>query len=302
MTKVEIGVQHLDDAILKKTKRDMKVAQVAKATERLRNAGFKIVYHMMPNLPGSTVEEDIKMFAGLFAEGSSFHPDMVKIYPCMVLEKSELYETWKEGGFQPYTDDELMTVLREVKKNIPPYVRIIRVIRDIPATYIQAGSKISNMRQWLLADQKKNGWKCRCVRCREVRDMEIDPRDFKFTKVEYPTPSGKELFLSFENEAERKLAAFTRLRLPDVSSPILPELADSALIRELHTYGRLTPIQDEGEQTQHVGFGRRLMQEAENIAREAGYKKLAVISGIGVREYYRKLGYDLEGTYMVKYL
>lgn len=307
VTKVEIGVQHLDDAILKLTKRDMKAAGIAKGTERLRDAGFKIVYHMMPNLPGSDLEKDVKMFSDLFVEGSGYHPDMLKIYPCMVLEHSELFETWKAGGFRPYTDEELMHVLREAKKVIPPYVRILRVIRDIPASYIQAGSKISNMRQWLIEDQKKFGWRCRCIRCREVREREVYFEDFELRRLEFRTMSGTEIFLSFEKkEAEKQaaaLASFTRLRLPDKDKdPILPVLKDAALIRELHTYGRLAKIGEEGSQSQHVGFGRLLMAEAEKIAREAGYKKLAVISGVGVREYYRKLGYTLEETYMVKSL
>ncbi len=311
VTKVEIGVQHLDDAVLKLTKRDMRAAAIAKATERLRDAGFKIVYHMMPNLPGSDLEKDVKMFSDLFQEGSGYHPDMLKIYPCMVLEHSELYETWKEGKFRPYTDEELMHVLREAKKVIPPYVRILRVIRDIPASYIQAGSKISNMRQWLMEDQKKFGWKCRCIRCREVREREVDFPDFELRRLEYRTMSGTEIFLSFEKKDDGKqakeradvLASFTRLRLPDKDKePILPVLKDAALIRELHTYGRLTRLGEEGNQSQHVGFGRLLMAEAERIAKDAGYKKLAVISGIGVREYYRKLGYGLEETYMIKSL
>ncbi|MEK7568580.1 MAG: tRNA uridine(34) 5-carboxymethylaminomethyl modification radical SAM/GNAT enzyme Elp3 [Patescibacteria group bacterium] len=306
VTKVEIGVQHLDDAVLKQTKRDMKIAQVAQATERLRNAGLKVVYHMMPNLPGSTVERDIEMFGELFS-GEDFQPDMLKVYPCMVLEGSELFQIWKEGGFKPYTDEELFRVLVGAKKQVPKYVRIIRVIRDIPATYIQAGSKISNLRQWLFNDMKKHNWHCVCIRCREVRGAVIDLEKFPLTTTEYRTKTGREIFLSFEEPNEGKLAAFLRLRLPDnhgeefVGGP-LEVLRDAALVRELHTYGQLTPIGTAGTQSQHIGFGRRLLVEAERIAREAGYAKLAIISGIGVREYYRKWGYRLEGTYMVKAL
>ena len=316
VTKVEIGVQHLDDAILKLTKRDMKIAVVMKATERLRNAGLKVVYHMMPNLPGSTPERDIAMFGELFS-GEDFQPDMLKVYPCMVLEGSELFETWKHGlpaasmaqagCFKPYTDEELIRVLAGAKKQVPKYVRIIRVIRDIPATYIQAGSKISNLRQWLLADMKKNRWQCKCIRCREVRGVVVDPAKFPLTRAEYRTKTGREIFLSFEELNEGKLASFLRLRLPDkrgeeFTGTALDVLRDAALVRELHTYGQLIPIGAEGTQSQHVGFGKQLLIEAERIAREAGYKKLAIISGIGVREYYRKRGYALEGTYMVKYL
>jgi len=306
VTKVEIGVQHLDNDILRLTKRDMTREAVAEATEKLRNAGFKVVYHMMPNLPGSDIKRDIAMFRELFS-GKEFQPDMLKIYPCMVLEKSELYDTWKQGGFKPYTDEELMEVLSAVKKNIPIYTRIIRVIRDIPASYIKAGSVISNLRQHLIEDQKKNNWRCKCIRCREIRNDIFDPKDFTLTKTEYETTTGKEIFLSYENEKENKLAAFLRVRLPkEVSDEFYKEelkvLKDSAIVRELHTYGQLKPIHEKGDQSQHIGLGRSLMQKAEKIAHEAGYKKITVISGVGVREYYRKLGYELEGTYMVKCL
>lgn len=301
VTKVEIGVQHLDDAVLKLTKRDMKIARVKRATEDLRNSGFKMVYHMMPNLPGSTPERDISMFGELFS-GEDYQPDMLKIYPCMVLDHSELYETWKAGGFVPYTDPQLIEVLRGAKKFVPPYVRILRVIRDIPATYIKAGSHLSNLRQAMDNDMKKNGWQCKCIRCREIREGEVDPEKFTLTNNTYRTSTGIEMFLSFENTAERTLAAFTRLRLPDAHGEhaLLPVLRGAALIRELHTYGRHTRIGTVGGQSQHVGFGRRLLAEAERLAAEKGYKKMAVISGIGVREYYRKRGYRLEETYMVK--
>ena len=303
VTKVEIGVQHLDDEILTEIKREMTSEGVVQATELLRDAGLKIVYHMMPNLPGSDVKKDIEMFRGLFRDRSGFQPDMLKIYPCMVLEGSELYETWKAGKFRAYTDLELMEVLREAKKLIPPYVRILRVIRDIPAEYVKAGSKISNMRQWLVEDQKKYGWKCHCIRCREVREREVHLSDCSLVKREYRTLAGKEIFLSFENESKDILISFLRLRLSDKNTEtMLPVLKNSAIVRELHTYGRLAPIHKEGEQGQHRGFGKLLLEEAEKLAKENGYEKLAIISGVGVREYYRKQGYELEDTYMVKKL
>src|SRR3989344_1549411 len=306
VTKVELGVQHLDDDVLKRTKRDMKIATVVTATERLRNAGFKVVYHMMPNLSGSTPSRDIEMFGELFS-GEKFHPDMLKIYPCMVLPGSELYFEWQEGKFTPYTDEEIMHVLVEAKKQIPKYVRIIRVIRDIPATHIEAGSKVSNLRQWLLLDMEKNGWRCKCIRCREVRDAIVVPENFPLTHTEYRTMTGKEVFLSFEEQNEGKLASFLRLRLPDnkgeeFADGPLAVLCGAALVRELHTYGHMAVIGEKGSQSQHLSFGKQLLLEAERIAREAGFRKVAIISGIGVREYYKKRGYSLEGTYMVKYL
>jgi elongator complex protein 3 len=344
VTKVEIGVQHLDDAVLRLVQRDMTREQIADATEKLRNAGFKVVYHMMPNLPGSTPDKDVEMFKELFS-GEQFQPDMLKIYPCMVLGDSELYKTWKEGKHRVYTNEELMRILIAVKKDIPPYVRLIRVIRDIPAEYIKAGSIVSNMRQWLADDMKKNNWKCRCVRCREIRNSVFEPKDFILTNTEYKTTTGKEMFLSFEDEKENKLAAFLRLRLPahapspqdrslrrsvaerndgkgavlegvlkksDIEAQLtkvektqsgnLSVLHGAALVRELHTYGQMKHIHEKGNQSQHIGLGSALMKEAERISREAGYEKIAVISGVGVRGYYRKLGFKLEGTYMVKYL
>jgi len=306
VTKVELGVQHLDDDVLKRTKRDMKIATVVTATERLRNAGFKVVYHMMPNLSGSTPLRDIEMFGELFS-GEKFHPDMLKIYPCMVLPGSELFSEWQEGKFTPYTNEEIMHVLVEAKKQIPKYVRIIRVIRDIPATHIEAGSKVSNLRQWLLLDMEKNGWRCKCIRCREVRDAIVVPENFPLTHTEYRTMTGKEVFLSFEEQNEGKLASFLRLRLPDnkgeeFADGPLAVLCGAALVRELHTYGHMAVIGEKGSQSQHLSFGKQLLLEAERIAREAGFRKVAIISGIGVREYYKKRGYSLEGTYMVKYL
>lgn len=301
VTKVEIGVQHLDDKISEITKRDMTSEDVINATEMLRQNGFKVVYHMMPNLPGSNIKRDIEMFGELFS-GKKYQPDMLKIYPCMVLEGSELHEIWQNGGFKAYTDEELLKVLVEAKKQIPSYVRILRVIRDIPATYIKEGSKISNLRQSLDKDMVNNNWQCKCIRCREIRDDDLDLEDFDLGKIEYETTDGREIFLSFEHKRFNKLASFLRLRLPNKKENTnqLACLKGHALIRELHTYGRLTPLSKKGEHGQHIGFGKRLLVEAEKIAKENGYKIISIISGVGVRDYYRKRGYRLNNTYMVK--
>lgn len=307
VTKIEIGVQSLDDTVLAQNKRDMTAESIAEATELMRNAGFKVVYHMMPNLLGSTPEKDIQMFGDLF-NGTKHHPDMLKIYPCVVLKKSALYEIWQKGGYAPYTDNELLHVLREAKKQVPKYVRITRVIRDIPADYIMAGSKISNLRQVLEQDQKNKNWHCVCIRCREIRNETVHLKDYVLQQIEYRTETGKEIFLSFEHSSENKCAAFCRLRLPDKNatdtfSGTLEVLHGAAIVRELHTYGQLEKIQKKGTQGQHRGLGIRLMYEAERIARNAGYEKMAVISGVGVREYYKnKLGFSLDRTYMVKKL
>ncbi len=304
VTKVEIGVQHLDDDVLALTKRDMKIETVGIATEKLRDAGIKLVYHMMPNLPGSTPKRDVSMFHDLFND-ERFKPDMLKIYPCMVLAGTELYKDFEAGKYIPYTDETLAKVLSGEKHEVPHYVRIQRVVRDIPATHILAGSKTSNFRELLAKEMDKNGWRCKCIRCREIRETLVNPDDFKLIEREYKTLRGKEYFLSFEKDDNEggKLASFTRLRIPDdLNVAPLPELVGAALIRELHTYGQLVRIGEEGTQSQHVGFGRRLIARAEEIAKEHGAKKLAIIAGVGVRKYYEKLGYELEGTYMVKIL
>ena len=277
VTKIEIGVQHLDDEVLAYNKRDITIKRISEATELMRNAGFKVVYHMMPNLPGSTTGMDIKMFGNLF-NSKKYQPDMLKMYPCVVLKESELYDMWKKGEFTPYTDDELIYVLSEAKKQIPKYVRILRVIRDIPAEYIVAGSKISNLRQFIQQDREKHNWQCRCIRCREIRNEKILLDDYLLKRIDYETVTGKEIFLSFEHKKDNKCAAFCRLRLPDrdaVSTFFgnLKVLQDASIIRELHTYGQLVGIKKKGDQSQHRGLGTRLMNEAESIAKDAGYKK-----------------------------
>ncbi len=302
VTKVEIGVQHLDNEVLERTKRDMKIEAVAIATERMRDAGIKLVYHMMPNLPGSTKERDISMFRDLFND-DRWKPDMLKIYPCMVLAGTELYKEFERGEYIPYTDEELAEVLAGEKHEVPSYVRIQRVVRDIPATHILAGSKTSNFRELLTKSMEEKGWHCMCIRCREVRETEIDPNNFNLVEREYRTTRGMEYFLSFEKDDDRggKLASFTRLRIrDDMNSSNIEELKGAALIRELHTYGRLVRIGEEGKQSQHVGFGRKLIERAEEISKTHGAKRLAIIAGVGVRKYYEKLGYHLDGTYMVK--
>ncbi|MCF7835754.1 MAG: tRNA uridine(34) 5-carboxymethylaminomethyl modification radical SAM/GNAT enzyme Elp3 [Candidatus Marinimicrobia bacterium] len=303
VTKVEIGVQHLDNKILEMNNRGATIEDVVKATEVLRKMGVKIVYHMMPNLFGSTSKKDIDMFKKLFSD-KRFRPDMLKIYPCVVLKGTGLYKKWKAGEFKPYSDNELKKVMIEIKKVIPPYVRIIRVIRDIPAEYIVAGSKVSNLRQDLLSDQKKNNWKCKCIRCREVREGHVDIKKLKMIKREYDVSGGKEFFISFEDNKKDKLVAFLRLFFPEESNKKeLPSvLKNSAIVRELHTYGRLMSISEKGKQSQHIGLGKKLLKEAEKMAKNKGFTKISVISGVGARDYYRKQGYRLRETYMVKYL
>ncbi|MBU1091968.1 tRNA uridine(34) 5-carboxymethylaminomethyl modification radical SAM/GNAT enzyme Elp3 [Patescibacteria group bacterium] len=291
VTKVEIGVQHLDDKILKMNNRGATVEDVVRATEILRKTGMKIVYHMMPNLYGSTPKKDVDMFKTLFSD-RRFRPDMLKIYPCVVLKGTGLYKAWKDGKFIPYSDNKLKKVMVKIKKTVPPYVRIIRVVRDIPAEYVMAGSKISNLRQDLLADQKKNNWRCKCIRCREIREENVNLKKLKMAKREYLVSGGKEFFISYEDVENDKIVAFLRL--------FIPSNCNKAIVRELHTYGRLTSISRKGKQSQHLGLGKKLLREAEKLSKKNGCKKIAVISGVGVRDYYRKQGYRLVSTYMTK--
>ncbi len=306
VTKVELGVQHPDEKILEKNARGISLAKIAEATALLRSFGFKIVYHMMPGLYGSSPAKDLAMFKKLFSD-KRFFPDMLKIYPCVVLKGTALYGKWKKGEYKAYSDKRLENLLADIKKTVPPFVRIIRLIRDIPAGYIAAGSKISNLRQRLAGRAKKEGWACRCVRCREIREEEISLKDFKLKKREYAVSGGREVFLSFENKKGDKLAAFLRLSLPGSFGEEIPNvLKNSAIIRELHTYGKLAPLGGGakggplGGASQHRGMGKALVREAEKIARKAKYEKLAIISGVGVRGYYRKLGFALKDTYMAK--
>ena len=309
VTKVEIGVQHLDQYVLDFNRREMTVEAIAESAELLRNTGLKIVYHMMPNLPKSNPEMDVQMFKDLFS-GKDHHPDMLKVYPCVILKSTLLYKWWsrKELEYQPYDDETLTQVLADCEREVPEYVRIIRIIRDIPATYIVASSKKSNLRESVDEYQEKRGVVQKDIRAREIRDREVLPEEFELTHVTYETKTGTEIFLQFENKKENSLAAFCRLRLPRWNEikgfeehDNLSVLPGKALIRELHTYGRMAKIGAQGEQSQHMGFGRRLVIEAERIAKERGYEGVAIIAGVGVREYYnKKLGYTLDRTYMVK--
>jgi len=234
---------------------------------------------------------------------------MLKVYPCVILKSTLLYKWWsqKKIEYQPYDDDTLTRVLADCEREVPEYVRIIRIIRDIPATYIVASSKKSNLREAVDEYQVARGVIQKDIRAREIRDREVSFEDFELTHTLYETETGSEVFLQFQNKKENTLAAFCRVRLPRWQEiqdfekfPHLSILPGKALIRELHTYGRIAKIGTAGEQSQHMGFGRRLVAEAERIAKEKGYEGIAIIAGVGVREYYRKLGYELDKSYMVK--
>ena len=352
VTKVELGVQHLDNGVLEFNKREMTAESIARGAELLRDYGFKIVYHMMPNLPTSTPEMDVEMFRQLY-NGKSHHPDMMKIYPCMVVRGSLLYKwvTRREIEYKAYDDELLTRVLADCESFVPNYTRLIRVIRDIPADYIIIGSKKSNLREDVDKFQQVRNVPQVDIRSREIRDAEIDPNDFNLSETWYETEHGYECFLQFENEkdirGQNKLAGFLRLRLPKKDFDIKQDfkntnlelknsdtannwglkkwyaeseafaaehlnqidetIHNSALVRELHVYGTMKRVGEEGNQSQHTGMGKRLLARAEEISRGDNkyglkYEKLSIIAGVGVREYYKKRGYTLQNTYMVKSL
>ncbi|MGB9876264.1 MAG: elongator complex protein 3 [bacterium] len=295
ITRVEIGVQSLYDDVLILNKRGHSTKEVREATRLLRDAGFKVTYHMMLNLLGSDKEKDVKQFEILFND-PAYRPDYLKIYPCVLTPYAELRRYWERGEWIPYTDEELLEVLAKIKALVPIYVRIIRVIRDIPADQILAGSKMSNMRQVL---QKMV--KCRCIRCRQATSAPLNWEDIELFRLDYPASNGHEVFLSFESKDREILYAFLRLRR--VGEGLVKKWTGAeAVIREVHTYGPLVPIhQRDVLAVQHFGLGRKLLREAERIAREEfGARRIAVIAGIGAREYFEKAGYYLSRTYMVK--
>lgn len=305
-TRIEIGVQSLYNDILDLVKRGHKIDATIRATQLLKDAGFKISYHMMPNLPGATVARDIKMFKELF-ENPDFRPDMLKVYPCVVVPFSELKEWHEKGVYKPYTEKELIKLILAIKKEFPRYLRVSRLIRDIPAESVLGGSKVSNLRQVIHVLMEKKGIKCECIRCREIRAQQIDPKNIEFRVFDYEASGGREFFLSFDDKESDKLCALLRLRFPSYSlngkKHFIKELEGAALLRELHTYGAQVPLSEHDKlASQHMGFGKKLVAKAEEIAKKHGFKKMAVISGVGIREYYKKLGYKLEGTYMVKKL
>ena len=301
VTRVELGVQSIYNDVLKINKRGHGVEATIKATQLLKDAGFKICYQMMPNLLASNPKRDVEMFRELF-KNPDFQPDYLKIYPCALLKEAPLYNVWKKGEYKPYTTEKLIDILIKIKKVVPYYCRVQRIIRDIPSYYIvEGGTKISNLRQIIAKKAKKEGWRCKCIRCREIKENYNPKEKIYLFKEEYVASGGKELFLSFENKDRTRLFSLLRLRIP--GRTVLPVLKNSAIIRELHTYGQLLPVSAGGKAPQHKGLGKKLMKEAEIITKkEFGLSKIAVISGVGVRGYYRKLGYRLKDTYMVKYM
>jgi len=316
VTMVELGVQTIYDDILEKCQRGHSVKETIKATKLLKEAGFKIMYQIMPNLPGSNPKKDFQCLKEIF-KNPNFKPDWLKIYPCVVCKNTKLYRLWKQRKYKSYSDKQLINLLVKIKEILPYWVRTARLFRDIPAYHIESGSKISNLRQVVQKEMKKRGKICHCVRCREVKEK-YDPKEkiYLFRQY-YEASNGKEIFLSFENKERTKLYSLLRLRIPTIENGSrshtksfgvgarwsLPVLKNAAIIRELHTFGQMIPISQKALGAQHKGLGKKLIKEAEKITKEQfKLSKIAVISGIGVRDFFRKAGYKLKNTYMVKNL
>ncbi len=322
-TRIEIGVQTLDDDISRLTKRGHGLRHVIKAQKLMKDFGFKVCWHLMPGLPGATPARDLAMLRQVF-EREDCRPDFIKIYPCVVLETAELKDWWADGKYEPYDDETIVKILLQFKPFVPEYCRIMRLMRDIPVTNILDGAKFSNLRQ-ILKDQphklrqivgeefyaehdlEHRGWPCRCIRCREVGFQQLteDTPQPVLVRRDYPASDGLESFLSFESPDHSTLYALLRLRRPSGQqfSHFRSVLHDAALIREVHSYGAERSVGEGQGVGQHRGLGRRLIAEAERIAREEWQlKRMTIIAGVGTREYYRKFGYTLRSTYMTKKL
>mmetsp|Transcript_39758 Transcript_39758/g.64695 ORF Transcript_39758/g.64695 Transcript_39758/m.64695 type:complete len:678 (+) Transcript_39758:113-2146(+) len=344
-TRVQVGIQHTDDGILKLINRGCYTKDAIKATKLLKDAGFKIDYHLMPDLPGTTIEKDIKMFDYvLYSE--DLQADQWKIYPCQTVPWTVIEKWFKEGKYKPYSPQQLMHVLVTAMSKVHPWIRLNRVIRDIPNEYIMGGNPVTNLRQMVEIRMREKNLKCRCIRSRECKSAKSGIKDAILKQRRYKSSGGTEIFLSFESKDESVIYGFLRLRLCHPTKVVFPELKNAALVRELHTYGKMRPVGDSkasasasasksgggasssssflmrmldgsflwssssssssssgsspAEKAQHMGFGKRLMRKAEEIAVQNKFPRVAVIAGIGTREYYARRGYHLEGTYMVK--
>jgi len=304
-TKIQMGIQTLDNKILQMNKRGTTVDQIKNAFTLLRTAGFKIHAHLMPNLYGANVKSDKSDYLKLW--NKDFCPDELKIYPTSIIKGTELTELYKQGKYRPYSTDELKELLKFCFENTPRFVRLTRIIRDIPAPEITAGNKTSNLRQIVELEMLKEGKPCKCIRCREIQNRAFNFDKISLEKISYKTSIGKDIFISFiTNDISDKIIGFLRLTLPSkekASNNFISELKNSAIIREVHVYGQVEKLGDNTpEHAQHSGIGSKLLMEAEKISGEAGFSKIAVISAIGTRNYYNKFNYKLGKLYQTKVL
>ena len=310
VTRVEIGVQTLYVDVYDRIHRDHTVADVIQATQTLKDSGLKVGYHMMLGLPGCSPNRDLDAFRRIF-EDPEFRPDMLKIYPCLVTPGTALYQDWKKGDYQPYSTEQAASLIVEIKRFIPPWVRVMRIQREIPADGIADGVKNGNLRQMVQEGLRHQGLFCHCIRCREVgqqmmKDRAIPQADeFQLKRTIYDASQGKEIFISFEDSSQEILVGYLRLRIPGQDTHLL-EIADrnAAIIRELHVFGPTVPVGARHESAfQHKGYGSRLVAEAERIAAdEYDRTKMVVISALGTKNYYARFGYEHDGPYMSRLL
>jgi elongator complex protein 3 len=310
VTRIELGVQNPDDEIYRLVGRTHTVSDVQEATRIAKDAGLKIVYHMMPGMPGSNPQKDVAAFKRVFTD-SAFKPDMIKIYPCLCIAGTKANDWYQNGTYKPYTTEQAAALIAEIKKFIPPWIRVMRVQRDIPSHLILAGVKKSNLRQIANEKLQAEGGKCRCIRCREVGHrlaidhVKPDLGNIKIQSVCYDASEGKEVFISAEDQENDVLLGYLRLRIPSGKAH-RPEITvvPSAIVRELHVYGPLVPVgKHSAGSWQHKGFGQDLLKEAERIAgQDYGLEKLLVISALGTRRYYMRFGYERDGVYVSKKL
>ena len=311
-TKVEVGVQTTYDEINRAMHRGHGTQDSIDANRRLRDSGFKVGFHMMPGQPGMSQEMCLEDFRRIFEE-SEWRPDYLKIYPTLVVEGTAVYDMWHRDEFEPLDNDAAAELVAEIKSMIPRYTRLQRVQRDIPADHIEGGVWKSNLRQLARQRMDDHDWTCDCIRCREVGHNDEAPETVEMDIMTYEVGGGTEHFISFEDFEKDLLVGFCRLRFPN--DPVRRELENAAIVRELHVYGSQVGVghaaqaasetagEADVDQHQHQGYGQALLAEAERLAVEAGYPKLAVISGIGVRQYYReKLDYRQDGPYVSKRL
>lgn len=308
VTRIELGVQSLRNDILQFSNRGHSVEETVAATQELKDSALKVTYHMMPGLPKSTPEYDVEMFRELFAN-PDFRPDALKIYPCMVMPGTPLFNLYQKGDFVPLSGDAAAEIIAEAKRFFPKYVRVQRVMRDIPTKLSTGEIQQNNLRQWVEQKCREKGIACQCIRCREAGHVQskqgkaLHPENARIETLEYEASKGTEVFISVEDPKENALFGFVRLRLP--FNPFRPEIgSNAALVRELHVFGEALSFGEKKPGSiQHAGLGKRLLQEAERIAREEwDQKRVLVIAGIGAREYYRKLGYHQNRVFMEKAL
>ena len=310
VTRVELGVQNVYDDIYRHVGRGHTVEDVAQATHTLKDSGLKVLYHLMPGLPGSSPERDLEGFKQVFTH-PAFKPDMIKIYPCLVLRRTKTFEWWRKGEYTPYSTEDAVKIIAEIKKLVPRWIRIMRVQRDIPAPLVEAGVKKSNLRQLVLQRLDQEGATCRCIRCREVghkwrrHKVMPHPEDIEMHSTTEHASDGIDVFISAEDAGNDTIAAYLRLRIPSKNAH-RPEILSqpSSIVRELHVCGPLVPVGQHSEKAwQHKGYGASLLSEAERISAEIYDKrKMVITSALGTKRYYMRFGYTYDGPYMSKIL